>query len=223
MISRTFIDDVLRTNLALPANDLIAWTSGNASAIDRDAGVIVIKPSGVLYDELTVEKMVVVDLDGSIVQGDLAPSADTATHLYLYRQRPDVGAVIHTHSVYATAWAAAGEPIPAYLTSMADVFGGPVPCGDYVEIGSEAIGEEVLRVAGRSPAVLMRNHGVFCLDSSLRTALRAAVMVEEVAKTCYLARTIGNPQPLPDSELQRQHAFYTDRYGQHDSAPSAAG
>ncbi|WP_029136486.1 class II aldolase/adducin family protein [Nakamurella lactea] len=200
-------EQVFAANIALPRNDLVAWTSGNASAIDRASGAVAIKPSGVLYDELTVESIVILDLDGTVLRGDLRPSVDTETHLHLYRQDPDIGAVIHTHSVYATAWAATGTPIPPCLTSIADNFNGPVPCGDYVEIGGDHTAREVLRVRGHSPAVLMQNHGVFCAAPTLKATLRAAIMVEEVAKTMIMAKIVGTPIELPADEVQRQYRF----------------
>ncbi|MTD16297.1 hypothetical protein GIS00_20360 [Nakamurella sp. YIM 132087] len=206
---------VFEANMELPAHDLVAWTSGNASIVDRDLGVVVIKPTGIRYPELTVESMVVLDLEsGRTVDGAFKPSVDTSTHLYLYRHAADVGAVIHTHSVYATAWAATGQAIPPCLTSIADNFGGPVPCGDYVEIGGDATGREVLRVRGNSPAVLMQNHGVFCAAADLTATLRAAIMVEEVAKTVAVARMIGQPIDLPEDEVERQHGFALHQGGQ---------
>lgn len=219
-VARDFRDAVLAANLALPHHGLVVGTSGNASGRDPDTGLVVIKPSGVPYDTMTADDLVVLDIDGGVVEGSLSPSADTATHLYLYRHREDVGAVIHTHSTYATGWAANGESIPVYLTSIADNFGGPVPCGGYAVIGGEQIGAEVLRVCGRSPAVLLRNHGVFCLAGDLRRTLHAAVMVEEVAHTAFVARALGNPREIPADEVERQHAFHAEHYGQRDDAGS---
>ena len=218
MVVDAFRAEVLEANLALPRHGLVVGTSGNASARDPDTGLVVIKPSGVPYESMTADDLVVLDLDGTVVDGRLSPSADTATHLYLYRQREDVGAVIHTHSTYATAWAANGESIPVYLTSIADNFGGPVPCGGYAVIGGEQIGAEVLRVCGRSPAVLLANHGVFCLAADLRRTLHAAIMVEEAAHTAFVARALGHPTEIPADEVARQHAFHTEHYGQRDDA-----
>jgi L-ribulose-5-phosphate 4-epimerase len=215
-VARDFRDEVLAANLALPRHGLVVGTSGNASARDPETGLVVIKPSGVPYESMTPDDLVVLDLDGSVVEGRLSPSADTATHLYLYRRRADVGAVIHTHSTYATGWAANGESIPVYLTSIADNFGGPVPCGGYAVIGGEEIGAEVLRVCGRSPAVLLKNHGVFCLAADLDKTLHAAVMVEQVAHAAFVARALGNPSEIPADEVARQHAFHTEHYGQRD-------
>ena len=213
-VSPDTVQAVYEANMALPREGLVAWTSGNASARDPDSGLVVIKPSGVPYEAMTPEQMVVVDLHGNVAGDGLAPSSDTATHLYIYRQRPDINGVIHTHSTYATAWATTGAPIPVYMTSIADNFGGPVPCGGYAPIGGEDIGSEVLRVCGHSPAVLMANHGVFCLAATLRDTLRAAVMVEEAARTALLARLLGDPTELPADEVARQHDFYVHQYGQ---------
>lgn len=213
-VSADVLEEVYEANMALPAEGLVSATSGNASMRDPATGLIVIKPSGIPYPRLRPDLMVVLDADGRIVSGDLKPSTDASSHLCLYREREDIGGVIHTHSVFATAWAAAGEPIPVYLTSAADNFGGPVPVGRYVTIGGEEIAREVLRVCGHSPAVLMQNHGVFCLAGDLSRALRAAIMVEEVAKTSLLARLIGQPQTLPESVVTDQFAFYSNDYGQ---------
>lgn len=213
-VSVDVLEQVYEANMALPAEGLVSGTSGNASMRDPATGLIVIKPSGVPYPELRPELMVVLEADGRVISDGLKPSTDTDSHLFLYRERDDIGGVIHTHSVFATAWATAGEPIPVYLTSAADNFGGPVPLGRYVTIGGEEIAREVLRVCGHSPAVLMQNHGVFCLAGDLPRALRAAIMVEEVAKTSLLARLIGQPQSLPDNVVSSQFAFYSNDYGQ---------
>lgn len=212
--------------MALPANGLVVWTSGNVSARDQGTGAIAIKPSGVPYHVLTEDQIVVLDIDGHVVEGSLKPSADTATHLYIYRNRADISSVVHTHSPYATAWAALGKSIPAVLTSIADVFGGPIPCGRFVPIGEEDIAQEVLRVCGHSPAVLLQNHGVFCLGSDVPVAVRAAVMTEEVAKIVMLAMSLGTPIDLPSEFVAAQHAFYLSSYGQRsntrDEGPSRA-
>jgi L-ribulose-5-phosphate 4-epimerase len=213
-VSTAIREEVLAANLALPRHGLVAWTSGNASARDPETGLVIIKPSGVSYDQMTADDLVVLDLDGTVVEGDLSPSSDTATHLYLYRHRDDIGGVIHTHSTYAAAWAANGEPIPVYLTSIADNFGGPIPCGGYAVIGGEEIGAEVLRVCGESPAVLMENHGVFCLAANIHKTLQAAVMVEGVAHAALLARLLGNPGVIPAGEVARQRRYYLEEYGQ---------
>jgi L-ribulose-5-phosphate 4-epimerase len=188
--------EVCRWNRELPENGLVAWTSGNVSARDSASGLIVIKPSGVLYDDLTPEKMVVVDPGGKRVEGELNPSVDTATHLYIYRMRPDVGGVAHTHSTFATAFAAAGKPIPACLTAICDEFGGPIPVGAFAPIGGEEIGAVVVRAIGESPAILMQNHGVFAVGRDAAAAVKAAVMVEDAARTVFYALQLGKPIPI---------------------------
>ena len=171
---------------SLVENGLVAWTSGNVSARVPGSDLLVIKPSGVGYHDLTPESMVVCDLDGTRVDGDLSPSSDTASHAYIYRHMPEVGGVVHTHSRYATAWAARGEPIPCVLTAMADEFGGEIPVGPFAPIGGDEIGRAVVEtLAGhRSPAVLLRSHGVFTVGATARDAVKAAVMCEDVAPPC---------------------------------------
>ncbi len=204
--------EVWAMNLELPKSNLVAWTSGNVSG--RAGDYVVIKPSGVRYEELQPDDMVVVDLDGEVVEGRLKPSVDTATHLYVYRHRPDVGGIVHTHSNYATAFAALGRPIPVYLTAMADEFGGPIPVGAYARIGSEEIGQEVVRSIGSSPAILMKNHGVFTVGPTPTAAMKAAVMVEDVAKTVHLALLLGRPDEIPEEEVARAYRQYMEKYGQ---------
>lgn len=205
---------VWEANVRLPRERLVTMTSGNASGRDPKTGLVVIKPSGVLYDQMHPEDLVVVDLDGNVVEGRLRPSVDTATHLYIYRHRPDVGGIVHTHSPYATSFAALGEPIPVVLTAIADEFGGPVPCAPYAPVGGEAIGRAVVEHIGSSPAVLLKNHGVFTVGGDVWAALKAAVMVEDVAKTVHLAILRGTPEPLPDDEVARAHKAYLEKYGQ---------
>jgi L-ribulose-5-phosphate 4-epimerase len=175
---------------------------------------VVIKPSGLRYEHMDAEDMVVLDLEGHVLEGELAPSVDAPTHLYIYRHRPAVRSVVHTHSTYATAWAAAGKPIPVYLTAIADEFGGPVPLGAYAKIGGEEIGEEVVRSIGDSPAILLKNHGVFTIGTSIEAAVKAAVMVEDVARTAFYALQLGQPDELPPDEVARAHRRYVDKYGQ---------
>jgi L-ribulose-5-phosphate 4-epimerase len=206
--------DVCRWNKELPKNGLVAWTSGNVSGRDPKTGLIVIKPSGVVYDELTPAKMVVVDPCGKQVEGKLNPSVDTATHLYIYNQRPDVGGVVHTHSTFATAFAAAGKPIPAVLTAICDEFGGPIPVGKFAPIGGEEIGREVVRAIGSSPAILMQNHGVFAVGKDAGAAVKAAVMVEDVARTVFYAMQLGRPVTIPKEMVGRLHKRYMEKYGQ---------
>jgi len=204
---------VCEGNLALARAGLVAWTGGNLSARDEERGVIVIKPSGVLYSEMTPEDMVVVSYDGRVVEGNHGPSSDTQSHLGIYANRPDVQSVVHTHSRYATAFAAVGKPIPCCLTAIADEFGGPVPCGDYASIGGDAIGKEVVAKIGRSPAILMRQHGVFTIGPTINKALQAAIMVEDVAHTVAIAMGIGEISILPDEEIEANYDRYHNRYG----------
>jgi len=205
---------VHKLNLELPKNGLVAWTSGNVSARDPETGHVVIKPSGVKYEDLGPEQLVILDADGEIVEGDLKPSSDTASHLYIYRHRPDVNGVVHTHSPYATAFAALGRPIPVYLTAMADEFGGPVPCGGFALIGGEQIGQVVVESIGSSPAVLLKNHGVFTIGKTAEAAVKAAVMVEDVARTVWLALQLGQPDEIPPEDVAKLHHRYTHVYGQ---------
>jgi L-ribulose-5-phosphate 4-epimerase len=196
---------------------LVAWTSGNISARVPGTDLMVIKPSGVAYADLTPESMVVCDLDGQVVEGPLSPSSDTATHAYVYRHMPEVGGVVHTHSTYATAWAAVGEPIPCVITAMADEFGGEIPVGPFALIGSDEIGRGIVATltGHRSPAVLMRSHGVFTIGPNARAAVKAAVMCEDVARTVHLARALGTPVPLKPDEVDALHRRYLTEYGQH--------
>ena len=201
-------------HLELPKQNLVAWTSGNVSERDKATGYVVIKPSGIRYEDLRPEHMVVVDLDGKVIEGNLKVSSDTASHLYIYRNRPDVNGVVHTHSAYATAFAAIGKPIPVYLTAQADEFGGPIPCGGFALIGGEEIGKVVLESIGDSKAVLLKNHGVFTIGSSGEAAVKAAVMVEDIAHTVWLALQMGMPDEIPPDLVERLHYRYTHVYGQ---------
>jgi L-ribulose-5-phosphate 4-epimerase len=213
-------EELWRLHLELPKNNLVAWTGGNISARDAVTGLVVIKPSGIHYESLRPEHMVILDLDGKIVEGNLKPSSDTASHLYIYRNRQDVNGVVHTHSTYATAFAALGRPIPVYLTAIADEFGGPIPCGGFALIGGEEIGKIVVETISsgdlhrQSPAVLLKNHGVFTIGASAEMALKAAVMVEDIAKTVWVALQMGIPDEIPDEDVARLHHRYTHVYGQ---------
>ena len=211
--------EVCRLHAALVSNGLVAWTSGNVSARVPGAGsadLMVIKPSGIEYQDLTPGSMVVCDLDGARVDGPYQPSSDTASHAYVYRHMPQVGGVVHTHSTYATAWAARGEAIPCVITAMADEFGGEIPLGPFALIGGDEIGRGVVATltGHRSPAVLMRNHGVFTVGPTARSAVKAAVMCEDAARTVHLARVLGEPQPLPADQVDALHRRYTTEYGQ---------
>jgi L-ribulose-5-phosphate 4-epimerase len=200
----------------LVSNGLVVWTAGNVSARIPGTDLMVIKPSGVPYRDLTAESLVVTDLDGNPVEGDLAPSSDTAAHAYVYRHMPQVNGVVHTHSTYATAWAARGEPVPCVLTAIADEFGGAIPVGPFALIGGDAIGKGIVDTLGgsRSPAVLMRNHGVFTIGRSAREAVKAAVMCEDVARTVHIACQLGGPQEIALSDVDALHARYQNVYGQ---------
>ena len=196
---------------------LVSWTAGNVSGRVPGHDLMVIKPSGVSYDELCADNMVVTDLHGALVEGDCSPSSDTSAHAYVYRHMPEVGGVVHTHSTYATAWAARGEPIPCVLTMIADEFGGEVPIGPFALIGDESIGQGIVATLreSRSKAVLMQNHGPFTVGDDARAAVKAAVMVEDVARTVHLARQLGDPLPIEQADIDRLYARYQNVYGQH--------
>jgi L-ribulose-5-phosphate 4-epimerase len=200
--------------MMLPRHGLVTWTSGNVSGRDAETGYVVIKPSGVRYEDMRPEDMVVLDLQGHIIEGRLNPSVDAPTHLVVYRHRADVQGMVHTHSPFATAFAALGRSIPVYLTAMADEFGGPIPAGAYAQIGEEEIGQEILRSIGPSPSILMKNHGVFTIGASVMAAVKAAVMTEDVARTVFYALQLGQPDEIPPAEVQRAHRRYVEQYGQ---------
>ena len=204
--------------------NLVVWTAGNVServVVAEDGGpstddVLVIKPSGVRYESLTSESMVVCDLHGELIEGDYSPSSDTAAHAYVYRHMPEVGGVVHTHSTYATAWAARGEKIPCVLTMMGDEFGGPIPVGPFAIIGDDSIGRGIVETLreSRSPAVLMQNHGPFTIGKDANAAVKAAVMVEEVAKTVHISRQLGEPLAIPPDKIDQLYDRYQNVYGQ---------
>ncbi|MEV5559987.1 L-ribulose-5-phosphate 4-epimerase [Nonomuraea wenchangensis] len=195
---------------------LVVWTAGNVSGRVPGEDLFVIKPSGVSYDELTPENMVVCDLDGNLVEGEHAPSSDTAAHAYVYRNLPEVGGVVHTHSTYASAWAARGEAIPCVLTAMADEFGGEIPVGPFALIGDDSIGQGIVETlkGHRSKAVLMQNHGVFTIGKDAKAAVKAAVMCEDVARTVHVARQLGDPLPIAQDDIDRLYDRYQNVYGQ---------
>ena len=207
-------EQVQQLNLELLKNRLVAWTSGNVSARDPQTGYMVIKPSGVRYENLRPEQLVILDMNGRCIEGELKPSSDTASHLYIYRHRPDVNGIVHTHSPYATAFAALGRPIPACLTAIADEFGGPIPCGGFALIGGEQIGQVVIESIGDSPAVLLKNHGVFTVGATAEAAVKAAVMVEDVAHTVWLALQLGQPDEIAPADVAKLRQRYTHEYGQ---------
>jgi L-ribulose-5-phosphate 4-epimerase len=196
--------------------NLVVWTAGNVSGRVPGEDLFVIKPSGVSYDELTPENMVVCDLDGNLVEGEHAPSSDTAAHAYVYRNMPEVGGVVHTHSTYASAWAARGEAIPCVLTAMADEFGGEIPIGPFALIGDDSIGQGIVETlkGHRSKAVLMQNHGVFSIGKDAKAAVKAAVMCEDVARTVHVARQLGHPLPIAQADIDRLYDRYQNVYGQ---------
>lgn len=204
---------VWKCNLELPKNDLVKMTSGNVSGRDPESGLVVIKPSGVSFEDLTPEDIVVVDMEGRVVEGKLKPSTDTDTHLYVYNRRPDVFGIVHTHSPYASSFAALGHPIPACLTSCG-MLGGEVPLGGYAPIGGEDIGQEIIDKIGRSLAIVMQNHGVFTIGSSAQHATKIAVEVEEIAKITHLALLRGQPIMLTEEQLEFMVDLYQNNYGQ---------
>ncbi len=200
---------------------LVVWTAGNVSGRVPGADLFVIKPSGVSYDELTPEGMILCDLDGNVVPGsegsERSPSSDTAAHAYVYRNMPEVGGVVHTHSTYAVAWAARGEEVPCVITAMADEFGGPIPVGPFAIIGDDSIGRGIVQTlrGHRSRAVLMQNHGPFTVGVSAKDAVKAAVMVEDVARTVHIAQQSGGAViPIPQQAVDRLYERYQNVYGQ---------
>jgi L-ribulose-5-phosphate 4-epimerase len=207
-------EQLVQLHLELPKNNLVVWTGGNVSARDAETGFVVIKASGIRYEEICPEHMVVVDMSGQVVDGNFKPSSDTYSHLYIYKHRPDVGGVVHTHSPYATAFAAVGKPIPCVLTAIADEFGGEIPCGGFALIGDQAIGKVVVESIGTSPAVLLKNHGVFTVGASAGAAVKTAVMVEDVARTVWFALQLGHPDEIAPDDVARLHDRYTHVYGQ---------
>jgi L-ribulose-5-phosphate 4-epimerase len=212
----TLRQEVCALHAQLTHYQLVVWTAGNVSARVPGEDLLVIKPSGVAYDELTPENMVVCDLSGRVVEGEHAPSSDTEAQAYVYRHLPHVGGVVHTHSTYATAWAARGEPIPCVLTMVADEFGGDIPVGPFAIIGDDSIGRGIVETLreSRSAAVLMQNHGVFTIGPNARAAVKAAVMCEDVARTVHISRQLGQPIPIEQSYVDQLHDRYQNVYGQ---------
>src|ERR1044071_88075 len=207
---------VAQLHAELTRNELVVWTAGNVSARVPGRDLLVIKPSGLSYEKITPEAMVVTDLEGTLVDGELGPSSDTAAHAYVYQHMPHVGGVVHTHSTYATAWAARGEAIPCVLTMIADEFGGEIPVGPFAMIGDDSIGKGIVDTlrGSRSPAVLMRNHGPFTVGADARSAVKAAVLLEDVARTVHFAHQLGTPDTIEQKHVDRLYARYQHVYGQ---------
>ncbi|MCS5718559.1 L-ribulose-5-phosphate 4-epimerase [Herbiconiux sp. CPCC 205763] len=212
--------DVAALHAELTRYGLVVWTGGNVSGRVPGADLFVIKPSGVDYDDLAPENMILCTLDGTVVEGspgsDRSPSSDTAAHAYVYRNMPDVGGVVHTHSPYAVAWAARGEAIPCVITAMADEFGGEIPVGPFAVIGDDSIGRGIVETlrGHRSRAVLMKNHGPFTIGKDARDAVKAAVMTEDVARTVHLSRQLGEPVPIDPNAVDSLFNRYQNVYGQ---------
>ena len=209
-------EDVARLHGELTRTELVIWTAGNVSGRVPGADLFVIKPSGVSYDDLRPDNMIVCDLDGEVVEGEHAPSSDTAAHAYVYRHMPEVGGVVHTHSTYAVAWAARAEPVPCVLTAMADEFGGEIPIGPFALIGSDDIGKGIVATlrGSRSPAVLMANHGPFTIGRTARDAVKAAAMCEDVCRSVHISRQLGEPRPIAADAVDRLYDRYQNVYGQ---------
>ncbi|GAB4580570.1 MAG: L-ribulose-5-phosphate 4-epimerase [Anaerolineales bacterium] len=207
---------LVELHLELPRNQLVAWTSGNVSARDPETGLVVIKPSGVKFPDLTPETMVVVDLDGKLIEGKYKPSSDTASHCYIYRHMPEVGGIVHTHSRYATAFATHGRAIPCITTAMGDEFGGEIPCGGFALIGGEEIGQVVVDTlkGSRSPACLLQNHGVFTIGPTAEKAVKAAVMTEDNAAIAWASLLMGTPLKIAQSDIDKLYDRYQNVYGQ---------
>ncbi|GAA2174706.1 L-ribulose-5-phosphate 4-epimerase [Arthrobacter parietis] len=212
--------DVAKLHAELVRYNLVVWTGGNVSGRVPGMDLFVIKPSGVDYDELTPENQILCTLDGAVIEGtpgsERSPSSDTAAHAYVYRNMPRVGGVVHTHSTYATAWAARGESIPCVITAMADEFGGEIPVGPFAIIGDDSIGRGVVETltGHRSRAVLMQNHGPFTIGKDARDAVKAAVMLEDVARTIHISRQLGEPLPIEQRHIESLFDRYQNVYGQ---------
>ncbi len=206
--------EVFELNLELPRHGLVVMTSGNVSGRDPESNLVIIKPSGVRYERMKAQDLVILDLDGKIIEGDLSPSVDTESHLYIYRNRPDVFGVCHTHSTFASVYAALGRPIPACLTTTA-MLGGEIPVGDFIPLSGAAIGEEVVRKIGDKKAILMQNHGVFTIGKDAYHATKMAIEVEQIAKITCFASLLGNPIVLDDEQVNAFAYVYQNVYGQH--------
>jgi L-ribulose-5-phosphate 4-epimerase len=209
--------EVWKANVGIWRAGLVTMHSGNASGIDRKRGLVIIKPSGMDYDRMRAADMVVTDLEGRKVTGKRKPSVDLPDHLFIYRHRPEIGGIIHTHSNYATSFALLGRPIPVYLTAIADEFGEEIPCTPYVDNQADNIGKAIIRYMGkRTPAILLAQHGAFTFGPTPKDALKAAVMLEDVAKTVHIALLLGKPESLPPGEIKKWWDRYHTTYGQED-------
>ena len=216
MLLKKLREEVLEANLELAKQNLVVMTMGNASGRDRETGLVVIKPSGVRYEKMKLEDLVVVNLSGETVEGKLKPSVDMLSHLIIYRRRNDFGGIVHTHSPYATSFAVSGQNLPVYLTAHADEFGMEIPVTRYASADLSAVGKEVVRTIGDSnlPAVLVKNHGVFTFGATAAAALKSAVMLEYIAKTSHLALLRGRPHVIPEREARKWYRRYHEVYGQ---------
>jgi len=216
MMLQALREEVCELHMELPRNTLDVWTMGNVSARDPETNLVVIKPSGVKFQDLTPDKMVIVDIDGNIVEGNYKASSDTASHCYIYRHMSHVRGVVHTHSRYATAFAALGREIPCFLTGMGDEFGGPIPCASFALIGGEEIGQLVVQTltGHKSRACLLQNHGVFTIGETPETAVKAAVMCEDSAATSWITMQLGTPHPISAENLEKLYYRYHNVYGQ---------
>ena len=208
--------ELVQLHLELPKNNLVAWTSGNVSARDPETGLVVIKPSGVKFPDLTAKTMVVVDIEGNIVEGEYKASSDTASHCYIYRHMPEVNGIVHTHSRFATAFATHGRSIPCITTAMGDEFGGDIPCGGFALIGGEEIGQVVVETlkSSRSPACLLQSHGVFTVGATAEKAVKAAVMTEDNAAIAWASLLMGEPLTIAPSDIDKLYDRYQNVYGQ---------
>lgn len=208
--------EVCALHAELPKNNLVAWTSGNVSARDPASGLVVIKPSGIRFEHLTPENMVVVDIEGTVIEGAHKPSSDTASHCYIYREMPQVNGVVHTHSRYATAFAVVGKSIPCITTAMGDEFGGAIPCGGFALIGGEEIGQIVVEtLRGQpSPSCLLQSHGVFATGATVEKAVQAAIMTEDNAAIVWTAIQLGTPLTISDADIAKLNYRYQNIYGQ---------
>jgi len=215
-VNQKIRSEICKLNIDLQRLNLVKWTAGNVSERLSDKNSFIIKPSGVSYEELQPSMMVICDLEGNILEGDLAPSSDSAAHAYVYKHMKDVNGVVHTHSNYASAWAAIQKPIPCALTAMADEFGGDIPLGPFALIGNDDIGRGIVEtlLSHRSSAVLMKNHGVFTIGKDARSAVKSAVMCEDVAKTMWIAQTMGEVKRINQDDIDALYSRYQNVYGQ---------